>query len=343
MDKIMIDAGEIGTPPAGSPAPAPAPESTPSGQSLRSQEDALRAINVNEVDEALGVETDDAEEEASVAEADTAPAEAEASPDVAELPVPVQDYLKESGIEGFESLKDFVDDQKAQVRELLDTFKLAGMDPTRVPDNLRELTAVLQQELANKAMAQQVPQPEPEAEPEAAPLDLKGFFAKHKDQLDESYLPIYQDLAATVANHVLAQLPKQNQVDPDTEPGNLALEMLLYNEAKSAAGDGPVPSFGEARQLVRASKEALPTFRFFAGRIGNTKNNPYATAFQTWGASKAPGGVTKAQEAKAQASAKKVLIAKSMLTPTPATRPKTKSFEQLSAKEQADALRNMKA
>jgi hypothetical protein len=341
----MIDAGTIGEPPAAAPA-------TTSGTSLQQQEDALSKMTGNEVDSALQERDDpdpDPEEEPPATEVEpTEPAKPGEEPPAEETEAfeSEQAYLEAHNIKGHESISTFLQEQQEQVSELMNTFRLAGMDPTKIPDNLADLNKILVQELA---MRQMNPDGQGEPEPakvEEAPikLDMKGFFGKYKDQLDPEYMPMYEDLASTVAAQVLTQikggLPK---IDADTDPGHLGFEMMLYNEAKAAAGDRPIPPFGQARQLVRAMKDSLSTYRFMAGRVGSLKDNPYMTAFETFAASKAPGGITKAQEAKSAAGAKKVLIARKMLSATPASRPQKKSFEELSRSEQTAALAKMDA
>jgi len=108
-----------------------------------------------------------------------------------------------------------------------------------------------------------------------------------------------------------------------------------YNEAKSQAGDEPVPSFAEARALLQNTAQARDSALFRLMRFGDTTANPMTQVFNVWRAGHVPGGLTKAETAKREASAKKIAIMKGMLKSTPVTRP---SGKPKTAQEMAEFL-----
>lgn len=245
------------------------------------------------------------------------------------------EWLKAKGVEGYDSFDAYKSASEAPFSQLKQIMESYGFKTEA--KNLLELNQQLVEELVK---GQNAPAAEaaPQGKPETPAPDLTEFFKNYGDQIEDGHKKFYSDLASAVAQNVTSQSQKplgevQSRIGVLQDVSELMLARDWYNEAKSSAGDEPVPSFAEARALLQNTPQARDSALFRLVRFGDTTANPMTQMFNVWRAGRVPGGLTKADATKRDTAAKKIAIMKGMLKTTPATRPsnKPRSLEDTAA------------
>jgi hypothetical protein len=270
---------------------------------------------------------------------------AEAEPEPEKPAEPTQyteaDLVKELELGDHATVKEAVEARDAKfVETITNVFKEHDMElRASTPDELaREIDA-----LARDAKTA----PDQPAKAESAPksgdevkVDLSNAFkvaSEHLD-IDDGTKILLNGVAETVIKAITDRYDGiRGALGEVQSRAETAEDRMMYAEAKTAAGDDPMPPFSEARRMLaenpKLREDALYRQRIF----GDDSANAFKTVGEQWRASKTGTGMTKAQEAKAAKEASAGKRFTRQLTPG-AVKETPKKIGDLPNKEFGDAI-----
>ena len=307
----------------------------PVSEAMASAAEKLDAINVADITypEDEGTESGEIEvltkDEPAEAEGEEAPPEAEES---TEYWTP-EEYLKEQGIEGFGSVKEFKEAQDAEFQRTMEIMKGGGFDSKAT--NLRELNEAIISWMAQNEQNQPsggtaAPEAQPQTGQGSPPLDVSKVLEKWEDTLgmtDEGKT-FYNELSSAITAPLREA---QSLVARTSQMNDLLLTRQWYETARSEAGDEAIPPFHDAVSLLTPQAKADAEFRF--RQFKDIRANPMTQVFNQWRTSRNPAGVSNADKAERDKSAKKLAILKGMVKPSAATRPAAKTADTQKERE----------
>jgi hypothetical protein len=240
--------------------------------------------------------------------------------ELTETPAPdeakVEAALKVLGIEGHKSLDDYFQAKVDEVRKadwertkmLLDAGGIKDLKGETMAEGLEEIESrVLAARRASQGGRQQTQDTSQSRarSDEASPLD--DLMAKHADKFNwtpewKGFLGEFSGMMADAVQEAI------DEVKGDFETrSNLSEARQWYNEAKAALGEGEnAPSLKEAWALLQLNPDLVQRARDRYEVFQDVEVNPMKDVFAKWRGTQTATGLTKGEQQKRDAEAKKV-------------------------------------
>lgn len=246
-----------------------------------------------------------------------------------------EQMLKDAGIEGFKTLKEYHESRTTAGKEYDNMIglmnKLTGQDFTgksaqEISSGLETIMLGQQQQeqsQQNTSSDDQSQKKQDDFDPKEldAMLDEhgKGFTYENQDGDEvEGFHPQHREFYKGLANMGAKAAMKQYRADaaPTQMLLGAALTQLWYANAQKAAGDAPMPPIEYVYQALQKDPNMVGEYLDRTTRLGQISHNPLDKVIADWRTTNTPSGETNAKAADRDTQAKKVATLKRELKPS---------------------------